>query len=473
MDPLDTVLGIGFLAVYLFALVAPPIFNRIGRHRLDKQASRSSARSLISHFRAAGRQLGLTLARGGADQGPALCGHIESCETIVDSRPSGGNAWTTTVVVRPAVPLLSDVSIHTRWQPVASTSHDVSAGEAPEMATGDVAFDALLQLGGHLPSARALLTPTVRSMLTALARTGAVRVDRRGLAYELHERPWTPEAIVALVRQVVAAALRFPRVSDVFAAVAEAAHGDPEPGVRAHCLATLLEEKPDEPRTAATLETGLLDRSDTVRVVAARALGERGVPVLREIAMRIDNEQQTAARAIAVLGRRLTCDETLALLDSALGAGRGTVAFAAIDSLGRMGDGPACERLCSLLCGRNEGLAVSAADALGFVHSPAVEDQLDQALLSASPLVRHAAVHALGRVGRHASIAPLRALIESSPSIPDLISAAHEAIAAIQSRLTDATPGRLSLAEGESGDLSLAEGDASGRLSLPREPPPG
>jgi hypothetical protein len=55
--------------------------------------------------------------------------------------------------------------------------------------------------------------------------------------------------------------------------------------------------------------------------------------------------------------------------------------------------------------------------------------------------------------------------VESTSEDDDLRRAAREAVARIQERLTGASPGQLSLAEGESGQLSLTD-DERGRVAI-------
>jgi len=84
--------------------------------------------------------------------------------------------------------------------------------------------------------------------------------------------------------------------------------------------------------------------------------------------------------------------------------------------------------------------------------------------------VKLAAAVALGRSGSAAAVASLRQIETASPDAAHR-RAARQAIAEIQERLTGASPGQLSLAEGESGQLSLSE-DAVGRVSLPENDDP-
>ena len=75
-----------------------------------------------------------------------------------------------------------------------------------------------------------------------------------------------------------------------------------------------------------------------------------------------------------------------------------------------------------------------------------------------------ACAEALGQVGSSNAVARLRA-VESTSKDETLRRAVREAVAQIQGRLTGATPGQLSLADGESGQLRLTE-DETGRVTL-------
>jgi hypothetical protein len=80
------------------------------------------------------------------------------------------------------------------------------------------------------------------------------------------------------------------------------------------------------------------------------------------------------------------------------------------------------------------------------------------------PVVR-AAVDALALTGSAAAVPALRAAVDGHPLDLGLRRAASKAIARIQSRLTGAEAGQVSVADDESGQLAIADSDA-GRLSL-------
>jgi HEAT repeat protein len=122
------------------------------------------------------------------------------------------------------------------------------------------------------------------------------------------------------------------------------------------------------------------------------------------------------------------------------------------------------EALGKVLAVETGPLAVAAARALGASSDHAAEAPLLEALQRKRPDIPVAAAEALGRVGSATAVPSLKDAAEGS-SDGAFRSAARQAIAEIQARLGGATPGQLSLAEGEAGQLSLPEA-SSGRLSI-------
>jgi hypothetical protein len=440
--------------------------------------------SLVDHFRAAGEQLGLKLVRDKAEQGLELRGPIGGHEVVVEETPNGPHSWATKVTVYLATPLWAEFCVLRRWRPAQSTLGDTAFSGHDDIATADLTFDEMFEVRGHEPTARAVLTSDMRSALTTLARSGVVGVARGGVVYEILEPPPFSEtrmpsqpgqdlepmnatvAIVTLVRDVLAAAACLPRVDDLCGALAESVRSDPLPSVRERCLATVVAVDPWNPQTVAVIETGLADPSDAVRVVAAAVAGERGLPVLREIAMREDGEERLVARAVTALGRHLTFDEALAFLDCAHKRKWPALAAAAIEWLGRTDDARACRCLEAVVFGVDANMAIMAAKALGVAGSSVAEEVLIRALLAWEPDLRCAAVRALADTGHLASLAPLRALMEKSTTSPELASLARQAITAIGSRIPGASPGQISLAEGEGGRVSLGSETDAGRISI-------
>jgi len=455
-------------AIITLVLYAPALLLLAlwGQRDLAQKRRSLEIDSLLPAFKTAARRLGFRTARDRRLRGARIEGTIGSSRITAECAARGLGPWLTTISVQPQPPLPEDVWLQSHWRGNTSLVDNDAASSEPGLDTGDASFDALVAVGGRTATARVLLVEPARRLISALARKGVVRLRDGTFVHETVERVWDAGQLIALVHEVLAAQAAMPRVTDVLTSLADAARTDPVAGVRARCLATLLLEQPDQSRITAALDLALSDESDAVRVVAATALGERGIPVLREIAKREDGEEEPAARAIGLLARRLGSSEIMTILDSALRAGRRTVAFSAIESLGRGDDASACARLEALLRGDDEALAAAAANALSFTHAATAEQALVRALESPSPDVRHAAVRALGRIGRLASIAQLNTLLHGKALDPELTSAVQQAIAAIQARIPGASPGQVSLAEGEAGHVSLASDDRAGQVSL-------
>jgi HEAT repeat protein len=182
--------------------------------------------------------------------------------------------------------------------------------------------------------------------------------------------------------------------------------------------------------------------------------------VLQALAADPEVDDAIAAAAIDALGARFALADARAVLPRAIGAGRVRTAVAALSVVGR-GGGAEVPGLADVLS-RTEGLiAVAAVRALAAIGGPSVEAPLVAALRGPQPLVAAAAAAALASCGGVASVPELKA---AEARGGDIRRAAREAIAAIQSRLTGASPGQVSLASG-GGEVSVVD-SADGRVSL-------
>ena len=200
--------------------------------------------------------------------------------------------------------------------------------------------------------------------------------------------------------------------------------------------------------------------------IAAAALGAEGRDLLFDLAESHRVDDAMSAEAVSTLDRELSFERTRAVLDQALDRRRIRTARACLEALGKSGDAAAIDALAKVIALEKGELATVAALALGATGSPAAEPPLIDSLQREQADLRVAAASALGRVGSAAAVLPLKEATERSSWLDlDLRRATRQAIAEIQSRLQGASPGQLSLAEGEAGQLSLAQAEA-GQLSL-------
>ncbi len=319
-----------------------------------------------------------------------------------------------------------------------------------EIEIGDSSFDEEYYVQGPAPLAVALLDPETRRKLGALLRnrvaipTGGsvevdaslsagvleVRIKETGFSGNRERIPDILAAVLEVARQLVA-----PR--DVAARIAENLRTESSVGARVQSLRVLAREFPRHPATREALLAGCQDPSEEVRLRAGIALGEEGHATLLELVNGTSVGDSCAALAISALGRRLPAGEAEAALRRALaGAERPQTAQACLEALARLG--------------RSE-----------------VEGPMLEALKHDDRQVAVAAARALGKVGTVAAVPALR---EAAEAGGEMRSAARQAIAEIQARLTGAEPGQLTLAGGEAGALSLADGEP-GRLSLAGQEP--
>jgi HEAT repeat protein len=317
-----------------------------------------------------------------------------------------------------------------------------------DVLVGDADFDQELHVQGPALLTLALLPAATRLRARRLL-SGEVpgpheqpimvsaQLDKGVLEVRFRERllATSNEDLFHVLKSALALAKRLVVPNDLAAQIADNLRDEPEAGVRLNSLLTLVRELPDHPATRGALLAALKDRSDEVRLRAAMALGDEGHATLRALLAGFITDDACAAAALRALGDRLPSGKVKNVLERVLKTDRKRTAKACLETLGGRG------------------------------HAGA-RDLYIQALRYPDTAVMIAAVQALGRVGTAADVAVLRQ--EAETWLPtQQRSAARQAIAEIQSRLSGAGPGQLTLAAGEAGALSLAE--QAGGLSLAPE----
>lgn len=216
---------------------------------------------------------------------------------------------------------------------------------------------------------------------------------------------------------------------------------DPEPEVRWKAAYALLRSgvaplDRDAPR--AGLQDLLGDSDVTVRMMAARALGELGdgASLIKLVASMSDVDWRVRVNCIRSAAR-LKGDAALALIQQGLGDAHPLVRQQAVESLGSLGDPRGAQLLEPLL---NDGtleptLQAAAILSLGQLRGEDAFDTLMYFVRGSSIWVRIAAVTALGRLQSQTALEQLLRLAEQEED-PRVMAALADAIGTRSTELT-------------------------------------
>jgi HEAT repeat protein len=351
-----------------------------------------------------------------------------------------------------------------------------------EIELGDETFDAAVEVHGVPERVRAMLDAETRGIVLRMlngrlavpgqpvvtfgGKVTLVDGDLRATFNELPTAP-TPRELADVLAAMLALAERFQGTRDVARQLAQSIETEPLWPVRLQGLQLLSTGFPNDPATIDALRHALTDDQPEVQLHAALALGVEGEERLLEIARRERVEDGISAQAIDALGEGLPADVGVSVLRQALRMRRMETGAACIHALGRLGGAEVEDLLIKVLSLEIGPLAVAAAQALGKTPSAEVEEALLRALARDVPELTLPLIEALGHTGSARAVLPIRDAGAGLGSDVDVRRAARQAVAEIQSRLQGASPGQLSIAEGEAGHLSLADDDPRGRVSLP------
>ena len=222
----------------------------------------------------------------------------------------------------------------------------------------------------------------------------------------------------------------------------------------------------DRTETGRAVRAATRDPDPAIRLTAARALGTEGEPILRELVVDPLQSDAIGEAALAALGPRVTIATARGVLVRADSA-RVRSGGAALRLVAQGGE-PEVPLVADLLMRVHGALAIAAIEALATIGGPAVEAPLVEALRATEPAVAAAAARALARRGSVGAVAALR---DAERRGGEVAGPARTAIAAIQARLPGASPGQVSLADGDAGQVSIASAN-DGSVSLPPDEPP-
>jgi HEAT repeat protein len=408
----------------------------------------------------------------------AISGIVEGLRVTIETYQRGKHEHGTRIIVGGLRHGTYQLSMRTEG---VTSAIEKTFGER-EIEVGDPAFDSEAYLQGAPALVRAVFdaetrqacrgllagritatgpggTRTIEHLRTSLS-DNELRVEIRSSLFDRTE-DWLP----SILGQVVALGRRLRRPEDLPGRLADNTRREPLDDVRLANLRTLTAEFSQHAAAREALLAALGDAAPAVRLFAATALGAEGRDTLLALAEG-PGPGHVAAGAITALGQAFEPERAVARLRTAEQAGDPDVCRACVESLGRSGRLDVVETLVPLLDAPADEVAVAAARAIGELGAATAEAALVLALGHESGERRVAAAGTLGRVGSPLAVVPLRNAAAAHRLDGPLRRAARQAIVEIQGRVGGASPGQLSLAEGEAGQVSLVEEDRQGQLSL-------
>jgi HEAT repeat protein len=432
---------------------------------------RATFRLLTEPWYRAARAGQLTDVRVGEDFGPWLRGKADRLS--VELKPyTNTHEHGTRIVIGGLRYWPGDFSLRSEEQlgALEKISHK-------ELVIGDPGFDKIAFVQGTPELVHAVLDFKTRALLAGLLqgryRQCQALLCNQELRIDVAEDPRFEHAthrVTELLPAMIEIAKRLVRPADIAGRLAHNAQKDPLPAVRlANLQLLLVKHDKKTPIADKVLRAALDDPDEEVRLSAAAALDEDGRPTLLKVAFETTDDGR-AARAVQLLGESLPASKAQELLEQSLRGRRVRTMLNCIATLGRMRRKEALDLLRRIVETEPEELAVAAARALGMLVDPACEAPLVSALGRDARRLVVAAAESLGKAGSVSAVAALQEAAGRHWPDGDVRRATRQAIAEIQSRLTGASPGQLSLASVEAGQVSLAEGEESrGRLSSPSD----
>lgn len=391
---------------------------------------RATRQSLASIMKETARDLGLRyrLAGMGILDKPRVFGDLDGAEVFMFFKTGR-----LCVSLRHTLPLEGYLIVTTEAdnpdQPTEQANHP----------TGDPNFAAWRVHGSEFAAA-ALLDHAVREQFIALALScWSAEITTSSCSFQVTLAHCGSAAALRL-RIDTLRALRKSLLTgtDLRARLVASIKGDPLPGVRRRCLEVFLTQCTLDDEMTELLMALPAESDPALRILAARALGKRGVSLF------IDLIREH-------LSNRKRLEESL-LEDIAEGLAHTASADAAA----------ALTELYESRIGTTTRVAVVRA--LGATGERTLTPFLINELDHHQGAVRAALIAALGDCGDAAAVAPLMAIADDSWLIKD---DCEKAIARIQSRLGSVERGWLDLAKpaAAEGNLSLADRAGEGALS--------
>jgi hypothetical protein len=336
-----------------------------------------------------------------------------------------------------------------------------------ELQTRDLHFDLMARVAGSEDTALAVLDHDTRAAVLRLLEGGGsvsgglARLPRSSLREATASLPW----LISIANRLCM------RPGEVPVSLARNAFHDPFPEVRVGNFKALQQHYQGSEIAVQAIEQALESKHGELRFEAAVLVRDRGKDVLRQLALADDVELSLRVGAVEQLIRASWASTTVPLLVQLLDCDATELRRIAVTGLGRYRHQPAVARLMELADG-DTGTVREVAVALGRIGDQQAEPLLIDLLDHHDPEVVIVAAAALARAGTTAAVMPL--LEHTGRSAPkSLAKVAKTAIARIQSRVTGAEQGQLSIAPDSQleGGLSQAAEAGEGSISLVNEEP--
>lgn len=307
-----------------------------------------------------------------------------------------------------------------------------------DIQVGDRDFDDVFMVNGSSPlHVSALMNEQLRKNIRYLAeRAENLNLTSSWFEILLRFNGIWDEDIVQYARKAVSISQDMSRGDDARARLMENIRGDSVPGVRMTCIRHLGSHYPADGEVTALLEGALKDSSRQVRIEAARHLGYGGLEFLaRMLREEHDLDEYDLLRTIKFMGEHRFAGGVPVMKEIFTKAGSESVSGEILKAFTAIGD---------------TGLSGFLLDRLGNSNGNILDG----------------VISALATCGTVEAVEPLLKLAKSSIN-PLFRSDVQKAIDGIQSRLSGADAGWLSVSgvEGTAGALSMSDAPGDGALS--------
>jgi hypothetical protein len=316
-------------------------------------------------------------------------------------------------------------------------------GQLPEVSFPIDQFGSSIYVGGDTETAYALLDDRARKEVLAIVGERGVWIASGAIIWEGGRSAAQADLLVEMTTRMLALAQKLTiERRDIPLRLSQNARGDPSPAMRHQNLVLLIAHHPSAEETLVACRNALNDIDVFVRLLAAKHLGDEGMPALRGIVHAEYAHEEARVLAVQHLAKNhpRSAAEVLAKL---LWSSSSRVMFASLRGL----------------------LYLDPA----LVRRTEIEVRLIDLASSSDRSMNVTAVDLLARVGGGRALASLHALAKGMFNDAGVKEAARSAIEAIEARLGAAESGRLSIVDPLEREGALSVATEEGAVSLAKK----